>query len=183
MHRWKFSALAAAAVVTVGLHAPDALALSLGPITVQSALGEPLRAEINLPQVTPAEADSLRVTPASPEVFRAQGMEYSSVITKVQIQFQRRADGRAVLRVTSDRAITDPFVDLVVEANWSTGRITRSYTMLFDPPALRRAPAAPTAQAQIPAPEQARPAPAPRAPAPPLRSPALHRLPRHPPRT
>jgi pilus assembly protein FimV len=93
-------------------------------------------------------------------------MEYSSVITQVQIQVQRRAEGRAVLRVTSDRAITDPFVDLVVEANWSTGRITRSYTMLFDPPALRRAPAAPTAQAQIPAPEQARPAPAPRAPAP-----------------
>ena len=66
MHRWKFSALAAAAVAAAGLHAPDALALSLGPITVQSALGEPLRAEINLPQVTPAEADSLRVTPASP---------------------------------------------------------------------------------------------------------------------
>ena len=74
----------------------------------------------------------------------------------MQIQFQRRAGwSKAVLRVTSDRAITDPFVDLVVEANWSTGRITRSYTMLFDPPALRRAPAAPTAQAQIPAPEQA----------------------------
>ena len=160
MHRWKFSALAAAAVATVGLHTPDALALSLGPITVQSALGEPLRAEITLPQVTPAEADSLRVTPASPEVFRAQGMEYSPAVTKVQIKFLRRTDGQAVLRVTSDRAITDPFVDLVVEANWSTGRITRSYTMLFDPPALRRAPAAPTAQAQLPAPQQARPAPA-----------------------
>ena len=110
MHRWKFSALAAAAVATVGLHTPDALALSLGPITVQSALGEPLRAEITLPQVTPAEADSLRVTPASPEVFRAQGMEYSPAVTKVQIKFMRRTDGQAVLRVTSDRAITDPRV-------------------------------------------------------------------------
>lgn len=165
MHRWKFSALAAAAVATVGLHTPDAWALSLGPITVQSALGEPLRAEINLPQVTAAEADSLRVAPASPEVFRAQGMEYSPAIPKVQIKFLRRPDGRAVLHVTSDRAITDPFVDLVVEANWSTGRITRSYTMLFDPPALRRAPAAPTAQAQVSAPEKTSPAAATRTPA------------------
>ena len=63
--RWKFSAMAAAVVACAGLHAPQSLALTLGPITVQSALGEPLRAEIDLPQITPAEAESLRaVQPA-----------------------------------------------------------------------------------------------------------------------
>ncbi|WP_305806844.1 hypothetical protein, partial [Stenotrophomonas sp. YIM B06876] len=49
MHRWKHSALAAAVVASAGLYASNALALALGPITVQSALGEPLRAEIDLP--------------------------------------------------------------------------------------------------------------------------------------
>ena len=107
--------LAAAAVATVGLYAPNAFALALGPITVQSALGEPLRAEIDLPQITPAEADSLRVTPATPETFRAQGMEYSPVITRVQVQLQRRPDGRTVLRLSSDRAIVEPFLDVIVE--------------------------------------------------------------------
>jgi pilus assembly protein FimV len=52
MHRWKYSALAAAAVASFGLYSSNALALALGPITVQSALGEPLRAEIELVQVT-----------------------------------------------------------------------------------------------------------------------------------
>lgn len=173
MHRWKYSALAAAVVTTFGLYAADASALALGPITVQSALGEPLRAEIDLPQITPAEADTLRASTAAPEVFRSQGMEYSTAVTQMQVQLQRRPDGRMVLRLSSDRPINDPFVDLVIDATWGTGRITRSYTMLFDPPALRRPPVAVTAPAQITAPQTtAAAAPPPSAPpAPPAAQP------------
>jgi hypothetical protein len=83
MHRWKFSVLAAAAVACSGFYASDASALALGRITVQSALGEPLRAEIDLPQITPAEADTLRATAAAPEVFRAQGMEYTQAMNNL----------------------------------------------------------------------------------------------------
>ncbi|RZJ08099.1 MAG: hypothetical protein EON50_20085, partial [Acidovorax sp.] len=152
MHRWKFSVLAAAAVASAGFYAPDASALALGRITVQSALGEPLRAEIELPQITPAEADSLRTTTASPDVFRAQGMEYTPTMNNLQIQLQRRPDGTAVLRLSSDRPVNDPFLDLVLDANWGSGRIVRSYTMLFDPPALRRTAPSVTASPQISAP-------------------------------
>ena len=164
MHRWKFSVLAAAAVASAGFYAPDASALALGRITVQSALGEPLRAEIELPQITPAEADSLRTTTASPDVFRAQGMEYTPTMNNLQIQLQRRPDGTAVLRLSSDRPVNDPFLDLVLDANWGSGRIVRSYTMLFDPPALRRTAPSVTASPQISAPA-AQSAPAVRTPA------------------
>jgi len=97
--------LAAAAVATAGLYATDASALALGRITVQSALGEPLRAEIDLPQITPAEAETLKASTATPEVFRAQGMEYSPTMNNLQVQLQRRADGSAVLRLSSDRPV------------------------------------------------------------------------------
>src|SRR5690606_36971356 len=133
MRRWKFSALATAAILSAGLYATEASALALGRLNVQSALGEPLRAEIDLPQITPAEAESLRVATASPEVFRAQGMEYSSAAHTVRVQLQRRADGSMVLRLSSTQPINDPFVDLVIDANWSSGHIVRSYTMLLDP--------------------------------------------------
>ena len=149
MHRWKFSALAAAAAVSVGLYASDASALALGRISVQSALGEPLRAEIELPQITPAEANSLKAQIASPETFRAQGMEYSPAVNGLQVQIDRRADGLSVLRLSSSRPVNEPFVDLVLNASWDSGQIVRSYTMLFDPPSMRRAPAAVTAPAQI----------------------------------
>ena len=173
MYRWKYSALAAAAAAFLGLHAPSALALALGPITVQSALGEPLRAEIELPQITPEEADSLRAATAAPEIFRAQGLEYSSTANKVRMQLHRRPDGRTVLRLSSDAPVQDPFVDFVVDARWNKGHITRSYTMLFDPPAVRRAPATVAVPAQMAAPAaspsvpstRARPAVVARAPA------------------
>ena len=48
-HRWRKTAVAAAALI--GLWGSNALALSLGRITVQSALGEPLRAEIDIPDI------------------------------------------------------------------------------------------------------------------------------------
>ncbi len=163
MHRWKFSALAAAAVLCVGLHAGEASALALGRITVKSALGEPLRAEIDVPQITPAEAETLRATAASPEVFRSQGMEFNPLMNALQIQLQRRADGSAVLRVTSDRPVNDPFLDLVLDTTWGTGKIVRSYTLLLDPPALRSAAPTATAAPQITAPavaQQRPPAPA-----------------------
>lgn len=149
MHRWKYSALAAAALVTAGLYAADANALALGRINVQSALGEPLRADIELPQITPAEAESLRASVASPDAFRAQGMEYSSALQGVRVALQRRADGTAVLRLTSTRPVNEPFVDLVLNASWSTGQIVRSYTMLFDPPTSRQAPPAATVAPQV----------------------------------
>lgn len=186
MHRWKFSALATAAILSAGLYGTDASALALGRVNVQSALGEPLRAEIELPQITAAEAESLRVAPARPEVFRSQGLEYSPAAGNVQIQLHRRADGSMVLRLSSTRPINEPFVDMVIDATWSSGHVVRSYTMLFDPPATERAPAtattapqltAPRAETAPAAPRAAAPAPAPRAAAPAPAAPAARPAP------
>jgi pilus assembly protein FimV len=46
-----------------------------------------------------------------------------------------------VLRVTSPRPVTEPFVTLLVEANWPRGRLLREYTVLLDPPGFRARPA------------------------------------------
>ena len=69
MPKLRLSTLALAAAVTFGFASPDALALALGRVTVQSALGEPLRAEIDVPQITPEEVSSLRANIAEPPVF------------------------------------------------------------------------------------------------------------------
>ena len=150
-HRWQKTTMAVAVAALFGIWGSNATALSLGRITVQSALGEPLRAEIDVPDINAEEANSLKTVAASPEAFRAAGLEYNPVMTGLQATLQRRANGRAYIRLSSDRAINDPFVDMILEASWASGRIVRDYTMLFDPPSLRQAaPAAPT-PAQIPA--------------------------------
>lgn len=146
---WKLSAIALAAGLALGLYASDASALALGRVTVQSALGEPFRAEIDVPEINADEAANLQAVVGSAAAFRSAGMELSPTIASVQISLQRRADGRYFLRLTSDRAVNEPFLDLVLEASWGSGRVVRDYTMLFDPPNLRQG--APVATAQAPA--------------------------------
>src|SRR4051794_19821997 len=101
----RLSTLALAAAVTFGLASPDALALALGRVSVQSALGEPLRAEIDVPEITPEEVTSLRATIGSPAQFRAAGIEYSPALANVQITLQRRPNGSYFLHLASDRAV------------------------------------------------------------------------------
>ncbi len=143
-HRWQKTALAAATLALLGMSGTEAFALSLGRITIQSALGEPLRAEIDVPDINSEEAASLRANVAAPEAFTAAGVDYNPAMSNLQVSLQRRADGRAFIRLSSDRPINEPFIDMILEANWASGRIVRNYTMLLDPPALRQAPVAPT---------------------------------------
>ena len=154
--RWRLATLAGAvALLGLGsLTSFEAQALALGRVTVQSALGEPLRAEIDIPDINAEEAASLRAGVAAAEIFRAAGLEYSPAVSGLQVTLQRRADGRAFLRLSSSRPVTEPFVDLILEASWASGKITRDYTMLFDPPNLRQAPSTATT-----APSLSRPAP------------------------
>ena len=146
--RWRIGALASAVALVGSLTSLDVHALALGRITVQSALGEPLRAEVDILEISADEAGSLKAAVAGPEAFKFAGLDYSAAVVGLQISLQKRADGRSYLRVSSNRPVTEPFVDLVLDTSWSSGRIVRDYTMLFDPPALRQsgvaaAPAAP----------------------------------------
>jgi pilus assembly protein FimV len=166
-------ALNAVAAATLGLAAASAWSLGLGRLQVQSALGESLRAEIDVTSLTPEEASNLRVRVAPPESYRAAGVDYNPVLTSTQAEVVRRPDGRAYLKLTSDRGVQEPFVDVILEITWATGRLVREYTLLFDPPVTARTPAPATAPAMAAAP------PAPAAPAaaarPPERRPAPSR--------
>ena len=139
-------------------------AAGLGRLTVQSGLGEPLRAEVEITSLQRSEADSLTARLGSPEAFRAAGIEYSPTLVSLRVVLDRR-DGRPFLRLTSVRPIDDPFLDLIIELQWATGRLVREYTFLLDPPQYRERPAA----AAAPAPSTALvakpiPTPAPAAP-------------------
>jgi pilus assembly protein FimV len=174
---WRTPIAATALALVMGFASFDASALALGRVTVLSSLGEPLRAEIEVPEITAEEAASLRLSVASPDAFRAAGLEFNAALGAAQISLQRRANGSAFLRLSSDRSVNEPFVDLILEASWASGRIVRDYTMLFDPASLRQAaapvaatpatsaPIAAASSAPAPAPSAVTSAPAPSLPA------------------
>ena len=135
--RWHFGAVVGTVALIACVATMPAYALSLGRISVLSALGEPLRAEIDVAQITPEEAASLKTAVGTPEAFKAAGLEYTPVLAGLEVTLQRRPDGRSYLRLTSSSRVNEPFVDLVLQATWAAGRLTRDYTMLFDPPGSR----------------------------------------------
>lgn len=172
----RVSVIALAACLALSPLAAEAA--GLGRLTVLSALGQPLRAEIEL-SATGEEMNGMTAKVASADSFKQAGLEYFSALSSIRFAIDKRPNGQPVVRMTSDRPISEPFVDMLVELNWSSGRLVREYTFLLDPPEARPLAAAaepvvppvtaplpaPVRPAPVPAPVASRPAPAP-APAP-----------------
>ena len=172
---WRTGVVATAAALALWAAAFDAHALALGAISVRSALGEPLRAEIEVPDISSQEAATFSASVASPQAFRAAGVEYTPALTNTRISLHRRANGQAYLRVTGERPINEPFLGIVIETTSSSGRVVRDYTMLVDPPGRAAPPAVAVNPSQIAPPSVTTPAPpavAPTLPAAPAIDPA-----------
>ncbi|MFZ2300971.1 MAG: FimV/HubP family polar landmark protein [Gallionella sp.] len=108
-------------------------AIGMGGINVFSALGQPLKADIELVAVNKIEKTSLVVRLASPDAYKGAGLEYPYG-NKFKFQIENRPNGDLYLKVSSEQPVNDPFVSMLVELSWASGRLLREYTFLLDPP-------------------------------------------------
>jgi pilus assembly protein FimV len=132
---------------------PQALyALGLGDIKLNSALNQPFDAEIELVSASADDLSALRATLASGDTFARYGLDRPQFLSDFAFQVAR-SGSRDVLRVTSIKPVTEPFVTLLVEASWPRGRLLREYTVLLDPPVF--APGPTTADTPVQAPRSA----------------------------
>src|SRR6202043_382314 len=109
-------------------------ALGLGEIHLNSALNEPMNAEIDLIAAAPDELTALRAPLASREAFTRYGIDKPPFLATVTFKVGKAKDGRDVLWARSTDSIPEPFVTFLVEVNWARGRLMREYTVLLDPP-------------------------------------------------
>jgi pilus assembly protein FimV len=109
-------------------------ALGLGKLTVESALGQPLSAKIELLPGSKEELDSIVAKIADPALYRQNNLQYQAALSRARITIERGANGETYLRVSSPTLMNEPYLDLMVEVNWSSGRVVRDYTFLLDPP-------------------------------------------------
>ena len=108
-------------------------AAGLGKLTVLSGLGQPLRAEIEI-NATRTELAGMSARLASQKAFREAGIDYATALYDLRFAIDKRANGSAVLKITSSNPVNDPFMDLLVELSWPDGPVVREYTFLLDPP-------------------------------------------------
>jgi len=109
-------------------------AAGLGKLNVTSGLGEPLRAEVALISVTPEELSTLVATIASEEAYAVQGITRLGIHSNIKVDLAKNADGSPVLRLHSNQPISDPYLDMLIQVDWASGRLLREYTVLLDPP-------------------------------------------------
>lgn len=138
-----------------------AQAAGLGKLDVQSALGQPLRAEIELLSVSQDDLANLSARLAGLDAYRQARIERQDALGNLRFSVDRRANGQPVVRITSTTPVADPYLELLVELNWATGRLIREYTVLLDPPK-RVAPAEAPPRMAPPVAQAATPVEAPR---------------------
>ena len=123
-----------AAVLTTLLFATNSYAAGLGKLTVNSALGQPLRAEIELTSVSADETGLLVPKLASTDAFRSAGVDMNPVLFSLRFAVAKHDDGRQYIVVTSTQPVNEPFVDMLLELGGNTsGKLIREYTFLLDP--------------------------------------------------
>ncbi|MFZ6641555.1 FimV/HubP family polar landmark protein [Undibacterium sp. TC4M20W] len=114
----------------------SAHATGLGKLTVLSALGQPLRAEVELTSPAKEEIDSLVPRLASQEAFKQANIDFNVALLSLRFAVEQRG-ANYVIRISSSQAMNEPFVDMLLELNSANGKLLREYTFLLDPAELR----------------------------------------------
>ncbi len=145
------------------LVAPSVLhAAGLGKITLNSYLGQPFKAEIDLVAVRKEEIPSLVASLASRDIFRQANVDYAPFLFTFEISVENRADGQPYIKITSPQRVVESSLSMLIELNRSSGRLIREYTVLLDPPedALRSTAPAMQVEPVVPSAVKSEPAPA-----------------------
>jgi pilus assembly protein FimV len=108
-------------------------ALGLGGMAVSSNLGQPLHAEIELVAADKADMNSIVARLATVEAFKAAGIDYPYVLPKLTFAVADRESANPRVVITSAQPVNEPFVTLLVEVAWPSGKLMREYTFLLDP--------------------------------------------------
>lgn len=126
-------------VATLFLCQTAVASLGLGEGRVESFLGQSLDVRIALVQSGDTSLDSLEVSVASSEDHARLGVPSEALALDLSATLDLSADP-PVIRLRSSRPVTDPFVQVLINARWDSGRMLREYTLFIDPPAVPVAP-------------------------------------------
>lgn len=135
------------ALAVVSLLAPvSAQPLGIGEIELHSALNQKLNAEIRL-SVAPGENPAdVTVKLAPPEKFDQAGVVWNYFLSKIKLEPVVQANGSIIVKVSSREALTEPFLDFLLEVTWPQGSMMREFTLLIDPPTAYNQPVTPVAE-------------------------------------
>ena len=123
-------------------------ATGLGKFTLNSYLGQSLRAEIDLVSVKKEDISSLQVSLASSNTFSLANVDYAVFLDTIEFSIQNRANGQPYVGIISSQPVTDPVFSMLIKLDWPTGNLIREYTVYLEPPNEQLQPTLPEMQQQ-----------------------------------
>jgi len=115
-----------------GLYPMLSLALGLGDLQVDSCLNQPLRARIEITDVSDEEWHQLRASLAS--TTPSDGSVHPELLESFTVSLTEDAEHKHFLQVKSNEILTEPLFDLPIQVTGQNLQVIRSYSVLLDPP-------------------------------------------------
>jgi FimV-like protein len=100
---------------------------------VNSALNQPLDAEISIASIEGNVLESLKIRLATDSDFRRANVSIEPVVKFLQFNVVNSETGPWI-HLTTDVPVRTPFLHFLAAIEWSGGKIIREYTALLDPP-------------------------------------------------
>ena len=144
----------------------NAQALQLGQPALQSQLGQPLKLEVQISDLTAQEAQDFQAVLADETVYQTAKINRVAGLENITLTLTKRSEDVYVLQMLGTEPLVSPYVDVLLEFRWATGRSFRnigfplSGTLNNTPKGLVAAEPPP---APVAAKQPARPAPLPKA--------------------
>lgn len=113
---------------------PAADAAGLGHIKVESTLGQPFMATIEITALQADEFSQIEARIANTESYEAAQISYPSIGRQIRISTARQSNGKSTLKLTSSAPVNEPLLELLVEFSWGNGRVMQKYSVLLDLP-------------------------------------------------
>lgn len=132
----------------------SAWSLGLGDATVESFLNQPLQVKIDLLSRESDDLTAVTARLASASDYEMIGASLESISVPIQFAVED-IDGDAYILATSSLPVGEPVLRLIVEVNWSSGRLLREYTVFLDPPTFSEAAPIPRIDQRTAAPKPA----------------------------
>lgn len=111
-----------------------ASALGLGEVKLKSTLNQPLSAEVQLLDTKGLSPEQIIVGLASSAEFERNGLDFVHFYTEFKFEVALDGPTGPVVRITSRNPVREPYLNFLVEAKWTSGRLLREYTLLMDLP-------------------------------------------------
>lgn len=118
--------------------------LGIGDIELHSALNQKLDAQVRL-HLSGENPSDINVRLAAPEKFDQAGIPWSYFLSKLKFEPVLQSNGSVIVKITSKDALTEPFLNFLLEVSWPQGNLFREFTLLIDPPADYQSPSLPIA--------------------------------------